>query len=137
MVVIDNENKKVKISFDSQFVAPRHSDWLDSVKSRVGLAELNPQPYWGFNDLYHKAGTKLLNCFFVKADVKTEDGKEYYKYDEIKILQGFTMDKFLSAMKRGFILVDFDARTGHNHGTKFRIRQNSWPELYETIIDID
>jgi hypothetical protein len=46
------------------------------------------------------------------------------------------MDKFLSAMKRGFILVDFDARTGHNHGTKFRIRQNSWPELYETIIDI-
>ena len=28
-------------------------------------------------------------------------------------------------------LVDFDARTGHNHGTKFRMRQNCLPNLYE------
>lgn len=32
---------------------------------------------------------------------------------------------------RGNILVDFDARTGHNHGTKFRMRQNCLPNLYE------
>jgi hypothetical protein len=34
------------------------------------------------------------------------------------------------------ILVDFDARTGHNHGTKFRMRQDALPMLYEktTII---
>jgi len=34
-------------------------------------------------------------------------------------------------MEEGLILVDFDARTGHNHGTKFRMRQNSLPMLYE------
>jgi hypothetical protein len=28
---------------------------------------------------------------------------------------------------------DFDARTRHNHGTKFRIRQNSWHHLYSEI----
>lgn len=33
-------------------------------------------------------------------------------------------------------LVDFDARTGHNHGTKFRMRQNCLPDLYEIKIVI-
>ncbi|MEM3008188.1 MAG: MvaI/BcnI family restriction endonuclease [Candidatus Bathyarchaeia archaeon] len=136
-VVIDREEQKVKISFDSKSVSSRHAEWLTSVKNRTGLKDLDPQPYWGFDDLYHKAGTKLLNCFFVRADVKIEGGKEYYQYDEIKILQKFTMDRFLSAMERGFILVDFDARTGHNHGTKFRIKQNSWPELYEIVKDVE
>jgi DNA modification methylase len=27
--------------------------------------ELKPQPYWGFDDLEHKAGTRLLNTFYV------------------------------------------------------------------------
>ena len=36
-------------------------------------------------------------------------------------------------MELGNILVDFDARTGHNHGTKFRMRQNCLAKLYETV----
>ena len=36
----------------------------------------------------------------------------------------------------GNILVDFDARTGHNHGTKFRMRQNCLPNLYEKATTI-
>ena len=36
----------------------------------------------------------------------------------------------LKAQRRG---TDFDARTGHNHGTKFRLRQDCLPELYENI----
>jgi hypothetical protein len=46
---------------------------LRSVQNRVGLSELSPQPYWGFDDLAHKAGTKLLNCFYVQAEVKKEN----------------------------------------------------------------
>lgn len=33
----------------------------------------------------------------------------------------------------GDILVDFEARTGHNHGTKFRFRNNKLPELYKEV----
>ncbi len=80
MVKVDRGAKKVLISFDSASVDLRHSVWLKSVKKRVGLRELNPQPYWGFDDLQHKVGTKLLNCFYVQAEVKKEKGKEYYKY---------------------------------------------------------
>ncbi len=43
---------------------------------------------------------------------------------------------FLEAIETADILIDFDARTGHNHGTKFRIRQNCLPALYETVKDI-
>jgi hypothetical protein len=131
MVKIDRENRKVLISFDSRKVSEKHSEWLKYVQQRIGLLELNPQPYWGFDDLANKAGTKLLNCFYVQAEVKKEDGKEFYKYSKVMMLQKFSFDGFLHELENGNILVDFDARTGHNHGTKFRLRQNCFPNLYE------
>jgi hypothetical protein len=136
-VVVDREAHKVLISFDAKCVSGRHNVWLDSVKKKVGLAELNPQPYWGFDDLFHKAGTKLLNCFYIRAEAKADKGKECFWYKEIMILQKFSLGKFIQAIENGFILVDFDARTGHNHGTKFRLRQDKMPELYDEVKNID
>jgi len=136
MVEIDRANRRVLISFDASKVDPRHSDWLDSVKKRVGLGELNPQPYWGFADLEHKAGTKLLNTFYVQAVAKKEGDREYFHYNRILILRGFSIDNFINALVEGNILVDFDARSGHNHGTKFRLRQNARPKLYSDIQEV-
>jgi hypothetical protein len=136
-VSVDRKNKKILISFDANSVSEIHKVWLTSVEKRVSLKELDPQPYWGFEDLYHKAGTKLLNCFYVKADVKKEDGKEYYSYEKIYMLEKLDCDKFIDAIEKGTILIDFDARTGHNHGTKFRMRQDKLPELYEKVTIIE
>jgi hypothetical protein len=86
MVKIDRQNRKILISFDYTKVAENHKNWLKEVKNRVGLNELTPQPYWGFDDLASKARTKLLNCFYVQAEVKKENGN---------------------------VFIDFDARTGH------------------------
>lgn len=135
-VVVDNKQKKVLISFDAQSVSSKHADWLKTVKKRIGFKELNPQPYWGFDDLCHKAGTKLVNCFYVQAEVKRIKGVEYFRYSDILILQKFSIKKFLKALENNYILVDFDARTGHNHGTKFRLRQNRMPALYEEVTKI-
>ncbi len=133
-IVIDYEKRKILVSFDYRAVdLSKHKEWLESVKERAGLGELNPQPYWGFDDLHHKAATKLLNCFYIKADVKKEDGREYYHYKEIYMLETFDFDKFLEALAKGIILIDFDARTGHNHGTKFRMRQDRLPDLYKKV----
>jgi hypothetical protein len=136
MVVIDRKEHKILISFNAKKVDPRHKEWLASVKKRVGLGELNPQPYWGFDDLEHKDGTKLPNTFYVQAEVMTKGKKEFYKYTKVMMLQKFNFEGFLKALEEGKILVDFDARTGHNHGTKFRLRQDCLPMLYEkqTII---
>jgi hypothetical protein len=131
VVKIDRNNKKVLVSFDRTKVAARHTEWLNTVNHRVGLNELEPQPYWGFDDLASKAGTKLLNCFYVQADVKKENGDEFYQYKKLMMLQKFNFDGFLEQIENGNILVDFDVRSGHNHGTKFRMRQNCLPYLYE------
>lgn len=135
-VKINRSEKKVLISFDAESVAKQHSDWLNEVNTKIGLNELFPQPYWGFDDLEHKAGTKLLNCFYVQADVKKENGDEFFYFNKVIMLQKFSFDKFLNEIEIGNILVDFDARTGHNHGTKFRLRQNCLPKLYEKTTEI-
>lgn len=135
-VIIDRQNNKVLISFKSSTVDERHSDWLASVKSHVGLGELNPQPYWGFDDLEHKAGTKLPNAFFVQAEVKRINDKEHFHYFKVKMLQKFSFQGFLNGFRDGNILIDFDARTGHNHGTKFRMKESYLPKLYERVTDI-
>jgi hypothetical protein len=130
MVRIDRENQKILISFDSNAISEKHITWKESVKNRIGLDELEPQPYWGFDDLSSKAGTKLLNCFYVQAEVKKEKDNEYYRYSKIMMLQKFNFEGFLEQIEKGNVLIDFDARTGHNHGTKFRMRQNCLPFLY-------
>lgn len=135
-VITDRKNKKILISFDSKSVDARHESWLQSVEKKVGLEELSPQPYWGFDDLFHKAGTKLLNCFYLQAETKKIQGKTHFLYSDIMILQGFYIEKFVEALENGQLLIDFDARTGHNHGTKFRLRQNALPALYSKVTKI-
>ncbi len=135
-VKIDRSNRKVLVSFNHADVAGHHMDWRNEVERRIGLDELAPQPYWGFDDLANKAGTKLLNCFYVQAEVKHVEGREFYKYCKVTMLQKFSFDGFLNELESGNVLVDFDARTGHNHGTKFRLRQNCLPNLYESVTAI-
>ena len=130
-VRVDRKKQKVTISFDAKSVDALHKAWLTSVKKRTGLKEIDPQPYWDFDDLKLTAGTKLPNVFYVRAQVKKIREKEYYHYKKVMVLQKFTFDNFLKALEEGKILVDFDARTGHNHGTKFRMRQGVLPTLYE------
>jgi len=135
-IEVDRCNQKVRFIFDhskADNTDPEIIKWLKSVKERIGLGPLYPEPYWGFEDLKYSIGEKIKNCFFVVADSKIEGGHEYFKYQNLYILSGFSFDKFLNCLENGYILIDFDARTGHNHGTKFRIRQNHWIYLYESV----
>ena len=53
-------------------------------------------------------------------------------------LSQFDQEKFIEAIRAGKVYVDFDARTGHNHGTKFRIRYTDILSLYrnaEVVLD--
>lgn len=133
IVKIDKAEQKIKVSFNAKKVAEKHKAWLHKVNNDIGLKELNPQPYWGFDDLSNIVGTKLLNCFYVQAEVKRENGKEYFHYNRVLMLQKFSFEGFLKELENGNVLVDFDARSGHNHGTKFRMRKNCLPNLYQKV----
>ncbi len=133
-VKVDHLERKVSVTFDQSKVAEHHSEWFLNMLARGG-GHFEHYPYWGFDDLFHKAGTKLHNCFFVRADNKVENGKEYFLFNEILMLKKFSLEKFVEAIESGDVYIDFDARTGHNHGTKFRIRDKKIPDLYaESVV---
>ena len=142
-VHVNDKERKVEIVFDSSITDNRHAEWKQTVFERVGhLNNFDIVPYWGFDDLFHKAGVKLTNCFYVQADVKWETQKkkkqDYFLYNYVLKLSQFDQAKFIEAIRQGKVYVDFDARTGHNHGTKFRIRYTDIPSLYknaEVVLD--
>ena len=54
------------------------------------------------------------------------------------MLKDFDFEKFLERIESNDVVVEFDARTGHNHGTKFRWYDTIFLELYSeatTIIE--
>ena len=135
-IIVDRQDQKVCFTFDATKAntsKPSIVRSLKSVEERVGLGPINPEPYWGFEDMRYAIGSKIMNCFYVIAESKVENKHEYFKYIRLLILSGFSFGRFLNCIEEGAILIDFDARTGHNHGTKFRIRQGRWTDLYENV----
>lgn len=134
-VKVDRIERKASITFDKNKISDKHVAWHKEILSRGG-GQFEHHPYWGYDDLFHKAGTKLHNCFFVRAESKSEDGKEFFLFSEILMLKKFSLEKFIDAIESGGVYIDFDARTGHNHGTKFRIRDRKIPNLYAESINL-
>jgi len=135
-IIVDRRKKKVRFVFDptkADAQDPGIRSWLRSVNQRISLKPLNPEPYWGFEDLRYAIGEKIRNCLYVVADSKLEAKREYFNYKELYILSGFSFEGFMKCVKDGVVLIDFDARTGHNHGTKFRIRQEHWQSLFSEV----
>ncbi len=136
-ISVDRQAERMVVYFDQTKVDPRHLSWLHSVEERGGLGPLRPQPYWEFKELFLKASTKLLNAFYVETEAKKDKGTEYFRIIKLRVLQGFDTDHFTQAIEAGAVLVDFDARSHHNHGTKFRLRQEWVPNLYRYVDTIN
>lgn len=136
-IVVNRRDARLEVSFDHASAdRDTHGAWLETVKDKIGLGELEPQPYWGFDDVFHKAGTKLNKTLYAIAERKRIDGTEYFKYAKFLMLEAFKKDLFVDAIERGDVLVDFDARTGHNHGTKFRLKQKAYLDLYAVVVPV-
>ena len=72
----------------------------------------------------------------LNTEITRVAGQEEFQYEKIELLEDFAFNNFLRGLINGKILVDFDARTGHNHGTKFRIKQNNWEVLFSKITEL-
>jgi hypothetical protein len=133
---VNHYKKRIEISFDANSVDQSvHYEWLLKVKDRIGLGELDPQPYWGFEDLTHKIGSKLTNCVYVLVENKRINGIPHLRYCDMYFLSDITSVSVINAITKGILFIDFDARTGHNHGTKFRIKKNEIIDLYKESIE--
>ncbi|MCX6775872.1 MAG: MvaI/BcnI family restriction endonuclease [Candidatus Micrarchaeota archaeon] len=132
IVEVDRQKQLVLVSFDSTEVGPNHAEWLKGLTASVGKGEFAIQPIWGFEVLKKKVYAKIKNTFFVKVKRrKNAKGEEEFLIDEVWMLEDVSFDLFIDGIEKDFILIDFDARTGHNHGTKFRTADtDSFKKLY-------
>ena len=136
-IQVNKRDERLEVSFDHASVdRDEHGTWLEDVERNIGLGELDPQPYWGFEDVFHKAGTKLNKTLYAIAERKKVDGTEHFRYRRFLMLEEFRLHLFVDAVERGDVLVDFDARTGHNHGTKFRLRQGAYVGMYGSMVEV-
>ncbi|MBI4236081.1 MAG: MvaI/BcnI restriction endonuclease family protein [Chloroflexi bacterium] len=132
-IVVDRQSQRLRVTFDSGLIDRRHHAWMLTVLQRAGLGPLMPEPYWDLQQLFLTASTKMLNAFYVEAEARRLRGDEFFAIRRVSVLQNFDIDRFLDALEEGDVLVDFDARTHHNHGTKFRLRQTRVPGLYRYV----
>lgn len=135
-VKLDRENARLVTVFDPSLVdLSEHEEWLESVKSRVGLGPLNPVPYWPIKILEDRTRAKLTNVIFIEADVRgtKSDPTRSFKYSAAYLLRDFSFKSFLNAIEKGYVFIDYDARTHHNHGTKFRIHNYDWKQIYDYV----
>lgn len=77
-LAIDEINRKIVVNFNINNISESLSEWKDYLISTNKIRLNYPYiPYWGFDDLFHKAGVKLKNCFFILANEKMENGKKW------------------------------------------------------------
>ena len=84
--------------------------------------------------------TKCKFIAFISAKHKKEDDKELFHFEKAILLSGLTFEKFLEAVKKGYIQYDIRIgvyRTGknkgksHDHGSGFRIKKNRIDEIFK------
>lgn len=101
--------------------------------------------YWDYDILQSKFDSKIHSIGLVKADSKKIDGKEYFKYNGLKLLINPSFDKFLECINNGLIAVDIrigvygsgkNVGKTHDHGTGFRIFEKNLNSLYKDVIEI-
>ena len=132
-IALDRSADRLNMVFDSTQVDDRHNEWLLTIVQGIGLGALNPQPYWNVQQLALKVSTKMLNAFLVEAETLSDTGRDYFRVHSVFTLQGFGIDGFMHGVESGAVYVDFDARTHHNHGTKFRLRTHLLRTLYQYV----
>jgi hypothetical protein len=100
-------------------------------------AKDNPAPYWKHDTLLNCLGAKLRRLIVVDGEIQTNPTKRVI-YRTATAYWEFKQTGFFQALVDGKVYIDFDARTKdqhnstlRNHGTKFRIKLDDIPSIYE------
>lgn len=155
--IIDRANRQVRVDFDIDQVKPKaeYQEWLDRVRNVKPGKTATPTlwsvtapeavapkadsawegPIWPFELLEKILSNKIYNLVVVMADKrKSASGAEEYRYTSANLYQRISLDSFLGYIEQGYIYIDFDARTTHNHGVKYRLNDlGLLVPLYKTV----
>lgn len=133
-VRVDRTSKKIFIDFNPEVISNEVSEWIPN---RQDIKKEYEEPFWTFDQIQEVLNKKLKNTLYIKAKTKTENHSKYFKYESFQVLMNPSLDNFIQALEAGKIYVDFDSRTHHDHGPKFRIARGAMMGLYATNAVID
>lgn len=125
---VEFDHERIKVNFNEESIAQTHWQWKSQITEKNYKYAI---PYWEHNTLKSKLQNKLKNTVHATAVSKTINGVEHFKYVDYVLYEGFDYDLFLQQISEGNVYIDFDARTKHNHGTKFRIKPQCIGNLYK------
>lgn len=95
--------------------------------------------YYEFDEIKNIIEKKLDYIAYIKAEIKKENGKEFFNFKKAILLSGLTFDKFIQFIKEGLILYDIRIgvyRSGklkgktHDHGSGFRVLKNNIDKVF-------
>jgi len=96
------------------------------------------EAYYDENTLRKAFEKKYRKLIYVLAESKREKGKEFFKYSEAYLLDGFSFEKLSRLVSEGKMKLDLrighypDGRL-HDHGTGFRILPKYLPECFDKM----
>lgn len=96
------------------------------------------EAYYNKDTLRKAFEKKYHDLIYVLAEHKKEEGQEYFWFNEVYRLKGFSFKRFLLLVREGRLKVDIrighypDGRI-HDHGTGFRILPKYLPLCFEKI----
>jgi hypothetical protein len=108
-----------------------YGDWLSSVESRVPHYSSVLPVYWDRVEFDKYCMTKLNNTLMCNLETKKIQGKEYFRVVEASIYNNFKSERLNNLFTSGDVVIDFDARTRHNHGTKLRVKNDKLGSMFE------
>ena len=105
-------------------------DWLDSCNSRSPHYSTVFPLYWDRTEFELTCIEKLDSTLMCYCATQKKAGVDYFQIKSAYILTDFLHERLPILFQKGCLAIDFDARTGKNHGTKLRVKRSSLPLLF-------
>ena len=143
---VNLKEDKVVFAFDPSKVStsamdrtggyPTYGDWLSDVDRR-SPHYINVLPvHWDSKQLEMQIRSKLDQTLYVTHRSRNKGGVRSFLYESATLFTGFIPSQIERLFDAGGLYIDFDARTGHNHGTKLRVDLRSIRDLFRQAIRI-
>ena len=136
-IVFIFDPKEVNVSAkDRTKVYGTYGDWLDDIQKREPHFSSIPPIFWERSYVEAEIKNKLNNTLLVLVKSKKIDGENHFYFESGTLFSTFNANKMQRLFESHSLYIDFDARTGHNHGTKFRIDIKAVSELFDKSVEV-
>lgn len=114
-----------------------YGHWADSLAGRAPHYKTLFPIFYELNEISKVFVKKLSHTLLTFRKTRTVRGKKEYWFEEAYLMKEVKVAMIGPLIEEGSLVIDFDARTHHNHGTKFRIKKDQGSRLFTQYAAMD